>query len=169
MLSPPEWFCIKMHSDKSLVLNCEEHFHHKTKTTIFEGWEFVTAGEWKLYWMLHCHHQNDFALRWTAMRALLMLGFKSWEASSPQDSVLKPQFLKIEKGEPKPYCTAGRQTALLWFTASALLSSGEIIDELQNWKMLVVLAWSVVDAVIKWVLYEKECSWWVISPVWWRF
>ena len=41
---------------------------------------------------LHCHHQNDSALRWAVLWAILMFSFIVRAKS--QDSVHKPQFLK---------------------------------------------------------------------------
>ena len=41
---------------------------------------------------LHCHHQNDSALRWAVVWAVLMFSLIVWAKS--QDSVHKPQFLK---------------------------------------------------------------------------
>ena len=41
---------------------------------------------------LHCHCQNDFALRWAAVWAILM--FHELLGAKSQDSVHKPQFLK---------------------------------------------------------------------------
>ena len=51
---------------------------------------------------LHCHHRKEFALRWAAMRAILM--FHNCEEQS-QDSVHRPQLLKKKESrngfEPK--------------------------------------------------------------------
>ena len=41
---------------------------------------------------LHCHHQNDSALKWAVVWAILMFSLIVWAKS--QDSVHKPQFLK---------------------------------------------------------------------------
>ena len=44
-------------------------------------------------YFLHCHHQNDSALRWAALWAILMkVSFTVW--AKCQDSVHKPEFLK---------------------------------------------------------------------------
>ena len=53
---------------------------------------------------LHCHHQNDSALRWAAMRAILTF-YYLWGVKA-QDSVHKPQLLKESWSgfEPKSAC-----------------------------------------------------------------
>ena len=52
------------------------------------GQEIYISNTYSLY----CHHQNDSALRWAVVWAILMFSLSVWAKS--QDSVHKPQFLK---------------------------------------------------------------------------
>ena len=68
----------------------------------YQGWGEGGGGGkgvWRLgemeiiYLSLHCHHQNDFCIRWAAMRAILL--FYNCEGQCPQTTTFE------EKGEPK--------------------------------------------------------------------
>ena len=62
--------------------------------------------ERRLYLTLHCHHHNDFALRWAAMRAVLM--FSVTVEGQSHKTVSTSQFWKRRDSrsgmEPRPFC-----------------------------------------------------------------
>ena len=60
-----------------------------------------------IYLSLHCHHHNDFCIRWAAMRAILMFHNCEGQIKS-RDSVHRPQLLKTKENrsrfEPRSFC-----------------------------------------------------------------